>query len=163
MTDGQTGAKAWLLKTGQNIVVAVGQYEVVHILDKPECISIPQAPAYCSEVVLWNNRIIPIIDLTAWYSGYTDSTVTSTSIVAIVVYLGPEDEYRYGGLKLRTIPVLNQVNDDQFCELPQDSSDWRSISISCFTGGAGDYVPVLDLPSVFSRHNTIHKYEPVST
>lgn len=150
-TEEHTGAKAWLLKAGRGINVALGQYEVIHILDTPRLISIPQAPAYCSKVVLWNNRIIPIIDLTAWFFGHNDTETVNTAIVAIVVYLGPEGEYCYGGLRLRSIPLLNQVNDQQFCDLPEGSAEWKRISLSCFTDSAVGFVPVLDLNRVFSR------------
>lgn len=150
--DDNAGAKAWLLKVGQGINAAVGQYEVIHILDKPELISIPQAPLHCNQVVLWNNRIIPIIDLSAWFAGHFEAEIASMSIVAIVVYYSPEGEYCYGGLKLSSIPVLNQVKDDQFCDLPGNSVKWKRISLSSFTAPSDGVVPVLDLPSIFSTN-----------
>lgn len=141
----ETGASAWLLQPSEDISVAVGQYEVIHILDQPDYISIPSAPGHCCQVVIWNNRIIPVIDLAVW-SGENSG---HNKIVAIVIYDGPDGEYSYGGVNLLSIPLLHTVQNAHFCELPVSNKHWKSISVSCFRKPDGEVVPILNLQSIF--------------
>ncbi len=147
--DENQGVSAWMLQVAAGIQVAVGQYEVIHIVDRPDYISVPQAPAHCHHVILWNNHIVPVMELSVWLTGHMQPG--GANIVGIVAYERPEGGYAYGGLGLSSIPTLHQVNNQQFCELPSANSDkWQRISLSCFTSETGQAVPVLDLPLLFS-------------
>ncbi|MFW2371810.1 MAG: chemotaxis protein CheW [Gammaproteobacteria bacterium] len=143
-----SGATAWVMQLDHQISAAVGQMELIHIVDNPEFYKIPGAPAYCAHVILWNNRIIPVMDLSAWLN---DSTVVySRSLVAIAVYRDQNNELKYGGIHLSDTPAMEEVSNDQACALPMTSNRWRTVSISCFRSSDNNPVPILDVPTIFS-------------
>lgn len=142
------GVAAWLLEVVPGIMVAVGQFEVIHIVDRPEYFAIPHAPKYCSSVVMWNDKIVPVLDLPSWLTGHEQPG--GPDIVAIVAYQSVHDEYLYGGIGVSSIPALCRVTNEQFCELPDNTEKWHRISLSCFKSEKGQVVPVLNLASIFS-------------
>lgn len=143
-----SGATAWVIQLDHQMSGAVGQTELIHIVDNPEFYKIPKAPAYCDHVLLWNNRIIPVMDISAWLN---DSTVVyRRSLVAIAVYRDQNNELKYGGIHLSDTPVMETVNNEQACALPLTSSKWSEISISCFRSSDNNPVPILDVPTIFS-------------
>lgn len=143
-----SGATAWVMQLDHQMSAAVGQMELIHIVDDPEFYKIPKAPIYCDQVILWNNRIIPVMDLSAWLN---DSTVVyRRSLVAIAAYRDKNDVLKYGGIHLADTPAMEAVKNDQACTLPLTSNKWRDIAISCFSGADSNPVPILDVPTIFS-------------
>ena len=143
-----SGATAWVMQLDHQMSAAVGQMELIHIVDNPELYKIPKAPTYCGHVILWNNRIIPVMDLSAWLN---DSTVVyRRSLIAIAVYRDQNNELKYGGIHLSDTPATETVHDEQACALPLTSSKWREVSISCFRSSDNNPVPILDVPTIFS-------------
>lgn len=143
-----SGATAWVIQLDHQMSAAVGQMELIHIVDNPEFYKIPGAPAYCDHVILWNNRIIPVMDLSAWLN---DSTVVfRRSLVAIAVYRDQNNELKYGGIHLSDTPATEVVSNDQACALPITSNRWKAVSVSCFRSSDSNPVPILDVPTIFS-------------
>lgn len=62
-------ASAWLLTLDPQVRAAVGEREMVHLVQLPTVFDIPDAPRYCRQVLLWQEGIVPILDLAAWLSG----------------------------------------------------------------------------------------------
>jgi len=141
------GVTTWLLPLDQAVNVAVGEYEFVHIVDQPEYISIPRTPEYCKHVILWNENIVPVINLSSWFYGHEQSE--DAGVVAILIYNNSEGELLYGGIKLINIPVLDKVKNDQGCSLPGNADKWKEISLSCFKSCNGEVVPILDVAALF--------------
>lgn len=149
METESTGVAAWLMEVDRSLNMAVGQFELVHIVDRPEYMSIPQAPEYCKHVIVWNDKIVPVMNLSSWLTG--DVQPEDIGIVAILVYKNLQEELLYGGVKLNNPPVLERVNNDQQCSLPENSDKLKPISVSCFKSSDGDTVPVLDVTSLFTE------------
>ena len=150
MTNMETevdGVTTWLLPLDQTMNVAVGEYEFIHIVDQPEYISIPQTPEHCKHVILWNENIVPVINLSSWFSGHEQDE--DAGVVAILIYNNSEGELLYGGIKLVNIPVSDKVKNDQGCSLPGNADKWKEISLSCFKSGNGAIVPILDVAALF--------------
>ena len=148
MDTNKEGVAAWLLQVDRLVNVAIGQFELIHIVDEPDYLSVPQAPEYCRNVILWNDNIVPVICLTSWASGNVDSD--NSGIVAIVVYKGIHNNYTYGGIKLDTAPVQARVKNDQQCQLTDNLITWEGVSLSCFKSSTGDIVPIIDITKLFS-------------
>lgn len=143
-----SGVSAWVMQLDHVLSAAVGQMELIHIVDNPELIYIPKAPSYCNHVVLWNSIVIPVLDLSAWLN---DSTlVYRRNLVAIAVYRDEKGVLKYGGLHLADTPTLVTVSNDDACNLPVSSSLWQKISISCFSNDEHAPVPIIDIPKIFS-------------
>jgi len=149
MNTDDNGVTAWLLQVDRLVNVAIGQFELIHIIDKPDYVSIPQAPEYCKDVVLWNSNIVPVMSLASWST--SDIQADNTGVVAIVVYEDDQGGHKFGGLKLSNAPVQAKVTNGQQCQLTGDFDKWRKVSLSSFKSKAGDIVPIIDVSKLFSR------------
>lgn len=143
------GVSAWMMQIDRMLNLAVGQFEIVHIVDQPELFLIPQAPEYCKHVIIWNENIVPVMNVSSWLSN--EAQAKDTGIIAILVYKNSRQELQYGGIKLGNAPALEKVTNSQQCELPEDNEKLRGISLSCFKSSGGETVPVLDVEKLFSR------------
>ncbi len=149
MDTESAGVAAWLLQLDRLVNVAIGQFELTHIVDQPEYISIPQAPEHCKDIILWNDNIVPVMNLTSWMSG--DKQSDAPGVVAIVVYTGAQNNYLYGGIKLNNPPVQVKVKNIQQCQWTKSLDKWKILSISCFKSQEGEVVPIIDITKVFSQ------------
>lgn len=149
MSADNNGVTAWLLQVDRLVNVAIGQFELIHIIDEPEYLLIPQAPEYCKDVVLWNGNIVPVMSLTSWLT--SDIQADNTGIVAIVVYENAQGKQMFGGLKLSNAPTQAKVTNDQQCQLTADLDKWRKVSLSSFKSRAGNIVPIIDVSKLFSQ------------
>lgn len=140
---------AWLLELGGGLRVAVGELELVHVLPAPQnAYLVGGAPAYCRHVLLWENEVVPILDLASWLGVERDA---KRSYCAIVRYrTGGGRELGFGSVLTGAVPKRIDVDDEQACDPPQEgTAAWRAVAIGCFEQ-EGRRVPILDLPHVFS-------------
>ena len=145
-----SGAEAWLLSFNKGVLAAIGERELQHIAHSPAVFPIPLCPFYCNEVMIWNNLLLPVIDLASWV---TDGRLTCRSPLLGIVAYQPHNQHStsYAGLRLDSAPRRLSVQDNQACALPEDMPAWRKIAVSCFIYQKDIAVPVLDLPSIFSN------------
>ncbi|MGC1953872.1 MAG: chemotaxis protein CheW [Gammaproteobacteria bacterium] len=146
-------ANAWVLTLGGNLRVAVGEFEMTHVIpDLPVRVEIPKAPSYCRHVTIWQQRIVPIMDLARRLHGDVALACSAASIstfMAVVAHQA-EEKAQYGALLLSCVPVRVRVDDDQACDLPGPVPGWRELALSCFKHQVYGPIPVLDLQRIFS-------------
>jgi len=146
-------ATAWILDIGHELNVAIGKYEMVHLIEKPDLLDESMQGEYCSYQMQWQGEEIPVADISACLNP-SDSTTRKNlqpELVAIVAYETDESELpSYGGLVLNAIPERQLVTNDQACTLPEPQANWQKIAISCFTDNS-QATPILDLPRIFSN------------
>ena len=143
-------SNAWILPLDHNLNVAVGEYEILHLVHFPALFAVPGAPFYCRQVLVWQNQILPAMDLSAWLQGKAQQR--DQKLVAIAAYTDPDTHAtQYAGLILDDIPRQVMVDDSQACDLPdtEQRSEWQRIAISCFNHSERS-VPIIDLTTVFS-------------
>ena len=138
-------ASAWLLLFDAGFQAAVGEREMVHLLQAPTIFEVVDAPSYCRQVMLWQEEVIPIFDVVAWLRG--EQAVSSPSLVGIFAYQ-IADKIAYGALPLAEVPVRRQVSDEQACPLPTQRQGWAQIALSCFKEGQRN-VPILNIGHIF--------------
>ena len=141
---------AWLLDLGEGLLAAIGELELVHLLpDAPALLDVPQSPAYCRKVLVWQQEILPLLNLAARLLGRP--VIGGSGLVAVTAYQEhPGADPRYGALMLSAPPVRVRVADSQACGLPETQSGWRCLALACFEHAGCGSVPVLDLAKVFS-------------
>lgn len=141
---------AWLLDLGDGLHAAVGELEIIHLLpDPPTLFEIPQSPAYCRKVLVWQGEILPLMNIAMRLSVL--AVPKNQMLVAITAFQDyPGAAPHYGALSLDGPPVRIRVDDSLACELPEPQSDWQRLAISCFRLSNQDPVPILDLGQVFS-------------
>ena len=153
-----SSATAWLMQIDRMSRIAVGKLELIHIIATPDFIQVPKAPDYCNKIVLWNNKIIPVIDISMLTN--KTSSFTRKNSVAVAIYEDPvTNELKYGGVQLSDMPVMENVTNDQAALKDQLKSIWWPISVSCFKSEDDEIIPVLDVSKVFSKgiDNVVHQ------
>jgi chemotaxis signal transduction protein len=152
-------SNGWLLKLRGQLRAAVGLRELVHVLPySPRLYTVPQTPPHARHVILWEGKILPVVDLAAYLeAGVEDGLGTATSrlsldhLVGIVAYQSaPGTEVSLAGMLLGKVPERIRVTDDQECALPESPARWQQVAISCFEHPDHGAVPILDLPRLFS-------------
>jgi len=140
---------AWLLDLGEGLLAAVGELELVHLLpDAPALFDVPQSPAYCRKVLVWQQEILPLMNLATRLLGRP--AARGGGLVAVTAYQErPGADPSYGALMLSAPPVRVRVADSQACGLPEAQPGWRHMAIACFEREGRGPVPVLDLAKVF--------------
>ncbi len=137
---------AWLLDFGDSCRAAVGTRELLHLVDAPATFAVPCTPEYCRRVVLWQERLLPVMDMAARLG----AAPHDAPFLAVVGYQKLRGEYpQFGALMLASPPRQLAVSDEQACALPAESSAWREWAVSCFELH-GTPIPVLNLRHLFS-------------
>ena len=140
---------AWLMQVDRTSRVAVGQLELIHIIAVPEYLEVPRAPDYCKRIVLWNNKIVPVVDISMLIN--KTSAYYQHNAVAIALYYDPDNQdLKYGGIQLTDMPVLDKVNNDQHIAEAELSVKWKRISLSGYRRKDNDIIPILDVQRLFS-------------
>jgi len=137
---------AWLLDFGDACRAAVGARELLHLVDAPMTFAVPCTPEYCRRVVLWQERLLPVMDI----ARRVGAQPRPAPFLAVIGYQQQRGEApQFGALMLSSPPRQLAVSDEQACGLPDGSSAWQELAISCFEH-QGAAVPVLDLRRIFS-------------
>jgi chemotaxis signal transduction protein len=140
---------AWILALDSALRAAVGERELVYLIEMPTLLDTPLSPAYCRQVLVWNDRLLPAMDLAAWLHPEKPVRRSQTLAGVFAYQIAPGAMPAYGALLLAGIPERTRVADDQICALPKQPTGWRALTISCFKRG-DDPIPILDLPHIFS-------------
>lgn len=141
-------ANAWLLHLGNRLLAAVGEFELVHVVLDSPLFRVPLCPPHCNRLLLWEGRLLPVMDLSRWLLEGDDEP---KRYMAILPWRqGQEENLYYGALPLVVPPTRIQVRDEAACSLPQSPLAWRSCSLSCFLYGDRP-VPILDVSGIFGR------------
>ena len=140
-----SGANAWMLDFGGSLRAAVGARELLHLVDAPATFAVPCTPEYCHHVVLWQERLLPVMDIAVRLG----AAPRTAPFLAVVGYQRQRNEYpEFGALMLASPPRQLAVSDEQACRLTDEGSSWRELAISCFEH-QGAPVPVLNLNRIF--------------
>ncbi len=139
-------AEAWLLELGSDLRAAVGLWELIHLIpDPPKLFEIPRCPPYCSRVFLWQEEILPLMDLQTRLLHQPVQPVPK-----LIAILGYGEEGQLGALTLRTPPLRIRVRDEQACALPEEQVHWQRFTLACFLHEDYGAVPILDLQGLFA-------------
>lgn len=139
---------AWLMELDGQMRAAVGELEMVHVIQAPELFQVPLSPPYCGHVALWQEHILPLMDLPAWLNNRPERV--EHTVAGIFAYQARAGEVpHYGALSLAATPLRISVNDELSCALPPQPPGWKRLALSCFTFN-GQAVPILNLAVIFS-------------
>lgn len=151
-------AHAWIMQITDTLSVAVGEFELIHILvDNPILFRLPKAPHYCQQVFIWQNKIIPIMNLAERF-GLEKNTVTDEYIVvSIFAYRAEKTGIpEYAALFLNATPRRSEVSDDQACQLPTDLQSLTHYVRSCFQDTESkQIIPILKLEHLFAYQDNL--------
>jgi chemotaxis signal transduction protein len=147
----ESTSDGWLMHFGDNLRATIGLREMLFVLpDDQETHPVPRTHAHAASVYLWQQNLVPVIDLHRYLRGSTASGAPGMmGIVACASTENSSSHTRLGALKMSRPPERIQVSDQQACELPAElAAAWRSISASCFRHPVHGAVPILDLAAI---------------
>ncbi len=127
-------SNAWLLDCGDALTVAVADHEIVECIQPERYYAVPGTPDYCSSVLAWNEKLVPVMDLSAAIQDR--KLLQNTSFVCLLSYqLAPKQPLQYVAVQINKTPEKIQVDDDQLCEVPGGvgSELLESVALSCFS------------------------------
>ena len=137
------------------VSVSVGEFELVHILtDTPVLFTVPTAPPYCQQVFVWQNNIIPVMNLATRF-GLPEHS--DHFIVSIFAYRAEEmGQIEYGALFLTAAPSQIEVGNTQACPLPTNLIAWTPCIRCCFQEmKTKKATPILNLERLFAAQNNL--------
>ena len=139
-------ANAWVLSFDNTRHAAIGELELVHVLaDEPPLFDIPRTPVYCAQAFVWQERILPLLDVAARLEGQS----TQRRHIAVVRWRDKDTgTVEHGGVALCTPPKRVQVDDEQQCAI--EDEQWQECSLSCFRHEELGAVPIVALDKVFA-------------
>jgi hypothetical protein len=149
MAENGSGSNAWLLALDPYLRAAVGERELIQLIETPTLLEVPLSPYYCRQVLVWNQILLPVMNLANGLRRQPAAPDQSRLAGIFGYQLMPGAKPAYGALLLAGIPERIRVADDQACLLPKRPAGWRAVAIACFKHG-GHPIPVLDLPHLFS-------------
>jgi chemotaxis signal transduction protein len=147
-----TSAKGWLLSLGAERLVAVGERELVHILaELPKLQLIPRAPVHARYAMVWQERIVPVIDLSALLDKGEARSSSAASVIGIVAFRGArKGAIGMGALALHGVPRRIETSDSDACEMPPRFHALLAWAISCLDHLDHGAVPILHLSKLFA-------------
>ncbi|MDM8557265.1 hypothetical protein [Candidatus Parabeggiatoa sp. HSG14] len=145
-------SRAWLLDFGSGLQAAVGHHEMLQVLISPTLFDIPCVSPYCNEVLIHEERILPVLDVSSMLLEKQQVTSPPTGyVIGISLYQDdPTHPIHYGGLHLATTPQSIYVSDNQACDILAHQEYWKPLALSCFSH-EGVAIPVIDMAYLFSE------------
>ncbi len=142
-------ATAWIVQLSDDLYAAVGERQMVHLVEDPILEHVPYTPVHCRHIILWEGELLPVIDLTAWLTDQV--TESAQASICVVRWQEHADTVpQYGALLFTGIPRKKQVSDHHVCSLPAQPAGWQAIALSSFRHDDQPVV-ILDLPRIFSN------------
>jgi chemotaxis signal transduction protein len=151
-------AQAWIISITDTVFAAVGEFELVHILpDNAVLHKVPKSPHYCQQVFVWQNKIVPVMNLAARFALKQKPGANAHYVITIFAYRAEKTGLlEYGALFLTDMPRRSEVSDEQVCPLPADLSTWKHYVKSCFKQtDTQKEIPVLRLERLFAYQDDL--------
>lgn len=145
--------RAWLLDFGRGLRAAVGIHEMSHVLLETKLYEIPRAPYYCTEVLVFEGMILPVMDVISLIEqqrivreGY--------DVIGISVYQeATTGDLNYAAMHLAMMPAPLFVDNRDACELPADLDYWRPYTLSCFVYEEKP-IPIIDFAKLYAPEDS---------
>jgi chemotaxis signal transduction protein len=125
----KTHSKAWLLSLSDEVSVIIGEQEIVEYRVENHLWPVPKTPNYCSHIIQWQNKLVPVIDLyqllysdplaTSQHQSIDKLEITCSVSLGVLVYqrvLGQPLEYL--ACQLSAPPQRIIVTDDALLSCP---------------------------------------------
>lgn len=142
-------AAAWIMKLNDASYASISQMELVHIINDPVFIRVPKSPVHCDNITIWNENVLPVVDLDRFYHAPVSSP--QHNAIAVIIFRDNNNDFHHGGIALNSSPALEYVDNSQSCTIPNRAKPLKDITLACFTSEQGHQVPILDMTKLFSR------------
>ena len=145
-----TTSDAWLLDCGESLTIAVGDHEMLELVQTGQQHQVTETSEQGSEVLQWQGKAVPVMEISSLHTG--SKLDSSDSYLCLLNYqVSVDTPLQQLALRVTRAPERIQVDDAQVCEFPRefDNSQLKSVTLSCFTHHAKP-VLILDIASLCS-------------
>ncbi len=138
-------AEAWLLECGPTRVL-VSAINLLHVVEDTSLrFHLPMAPAHCNSVFVWQQQLMPVVDLPVLIN-------LPTAACQYFCVLGWKDDTgltEYGVLGASTFPQRVTIADSQsVTPSAEEISQWQDHAL-CFVSHRGKTIPIIDVARLF--------------
>ena len=148
---GKRTAPARILEYAPGRYLALPIHTTLEIVEDPEILPVPGIASYGVGLLKWQESWIPVVDLARLLHGTPTPDADKPKYVLSLAYQRIAGEaLEYAAVVLPSLPETAFVDNDLFCDLPDDSPHWPSISLSCFTYKE-KAAPIVDTGRLFGR------------
>ena len=146
-----TTSKAWLLECGNSLTIAAGDHEMAEFVQKQEYFRVPGAPEYCSSVVVWQGKIVPVMDLAALFNPAVGGDPEHSMLCVMKYQSEPSSALQQLAIRVTEAPRKIIVDDEHACELPDilRNSVLGQLNLACFNRDAHP-VMIIDIARLCS-------------
>jgi hypothetical protein len=145
-------AIARVIAYGRHRQVAFAPQATVELLERPELVDVPCAPAYSLGLLSWREQWLPVIDLNALLHGQTVGATAPPYALVLAYQSAAGEPVAHGAIGLSTLPVFTAVSDTQMCAYPDDNPCWAQLALSCFQHD-GLATPILHAGRLFAQYH----------
>lgn len=149
---------AWLLTVESKCRVAISETELCEYVAGPVLHEIPAADNYCSEVMLWQGRPVPVIQLPSLLRSNSASSQRVLGIGVVAYQLSRGTHLSFVGLPLLDSPEKIRVAESQACSKPTDIDplwDLPGLCLAYFSYQSAG-IPIVNAASLCSKEFREH-------
>ena len=131
--------------------IALPPHTIYGLIEQPSFEEVPGTARYGYGLLSWQNKRLPLLNLEVLlHADSADSQGIAPSYALVVAYqCAATEPIQYGAIGLTALPQTVAVGDDAQCELPDDSTLWPQLALSCFQHESRA-IPILDTARLFS-------------
>lgn len=139
-------SRAWLMDVGADHRIAAGAPHVVEYLVDPQALPVPRTPPHCAGLMIWRERMIPVIDFARPATG--DAISPARRAVVLAYQDAPGQALRYGALRISAVPAEVWVSDDMAGAPEGIPETFRPLARACIVHD-DRVIPILDVKRLF--------------
>ena len=145
-------APARIIEYTEGHRLALPLHTTLEIVEDPEIVPVPGAAPHAIGILLWQDNWIAVVDLARLL--LPQEVIAGEDKPKYVLVLAyqrvPGQPLEYCAVVLPVLPATTFVDNDMFCDLPEDSPIWPQISLSCFSY-QDQPTPIVDTGRLFGR------------
>ena len=149
---GKKTAPARILEYTEGHRLALPLHTTLEIVEDPEIVPVPGAAPHAIGLLSWQDNWIAVIDLARLLQPQEMiAGEDKPKYVLVLAYQRVAGEpLEYCAVVLPVLPATTFVDNDMYCDLPEDSPLWPQISLSCFSY-QDQPTPIVDTGRLFCR------------
>lgn len=131
--------------------IALPPHTIYGLIEHPSFVEVPGAARYSYGLVSWQNKRLPLLNFDALLHADSAAVQSIAPPYALIVayQCTAKEPLQYGAIGLTALPQTIAVGDDAQCELPDDSTRWTELALSCFQYEE-EAIPIIDTARVFA-------------
>jgi chemotaxis signal transduction protein len=147
-TQEPRSTSAWLLDCGGGTRVAVALSTLLHLIeDNSLLFRVPVVPRHLAHVLLWQQRVFPVVDLALQLTGSTPAG--AHTYICMLGWRNSSDQSDYGALLVRELPRRIHIPDQSLATpTPQLAGRWQGLALTYFAL-AKQVIPIIAPAALF--------------